>query len=126
MLAVQMRNPGRGYPPTGPWPHWNDLAGESMSMVDEIHSKLASKRQEMAPFHTGKLRDATCVRAQVARHPKHPHGRCHARAGNSPHPRSDVIGSCIRISFGERGAWKVAQSRFRGASEALATPPTWV
>jgi hypothetical protein len=58
MLAVQTRNPGRGYPPPGPWPHWNDLAGESSDMVFEIHSKLASKRQEMAPFHTERLRDA--------------------------------------------------------------------
>ena len=27
-------------------------------MVDEIYSKLASKRQEMAAFHAGRLRDA--------------------------------------------------------------------
>jgi len=43
MLAVQTRNPGRGYPPPGPWPHWNDLAGESSDMVFEIHSKLDVK-----------------------------------------------------------------------------------
>jgi hypothetical protein len=58
MLAVQTRNPGRGYPPPGPWPHWNDLAGESSDMVFEIHSKLANKRQEIAPFYAARLRDA--------------------------------------------------------------------
>ena len=59
-----MRNPGRGYPPPGPrWPHWNDLAGESSGMVDEIYGKLASKRQEMAAFHVGRLQDAGLVGA---------------------------------------------------------------
>ena len=53
-----MRHPGHGFPPPGPWPYWDDLAGESISMVDEIHSKLADKRQDMAPFHVGRLRDA--------------------------------------------------------------------
>jgi len=58
MLAVQMRRPGHGFPPPGPWPYWDDLAGESISMVDEIHSKLASKRQDMAPYHVTRLQDA--------------------------------------------------------------------
>jgi hypothetical protein len=66
MLAVQTRNPGRGYPPPGPWPHWNDLAGESSGMVFEIHSKLANKRQEMVPFHTERLRDAGLAPVQAA------------------------------------------------------------
>ena len=79
MLAVQTRNPGRGYPPPGPWPHWNDLAGESSDMVDEIYSKLASKRQEMAAFHAGRLWDAGLRGAERLPEPGGP-------AGGAPGP----------------------------------------
>jgi len=65
MLAVQIRNPGKSYPPNNPqFPNWDDITGESVSATHEIYNKLASKRHDMVPFHAERLQSAGLMPSQ--------------------------------------------------------------